>query len=86
MRTGRGEIDLVAARGDLLAFVEVKARPTLAMAAAAIGAKQRARLIAAATAWLAAQPALAARDIRFDVLLVDAVGRVRRIADAFRPD
>ena len=27
-----------------------------------------------------------ARGIRFDVLLVDAAGRVRRIADAFRQD
>lgn len=85
VRTGHGELDLVAARGGLLAFVEVKARPTFALAAAAIGTTQQARVVAAATAWLATRPALADRAIRFDVLLVDASGRVRRIADAFRP-
>ena len=86
VRTGAGEIDLVAERDGLLAFVEVKARPTLAEAAVALGPRQRARLVAAATSWLAANPAVrASAGIRFDVL-VDRDGRVRRIADAFRCD
>lgn len=84
LRTAAGEIDLVAERDGLLAFVEVKARPTLAGAAWSLGPKQRARLLAAAEIALADHPEWGRAGIRFDVLLVDAVGAVRRIEDAFR--
>lgn len=85
-RTPAGEIDLVAERDGLLAFVEVKARPSLAEAAHALGPRQRARLAAAAECWLAENPGRGAAGMRFDVLLVAADGAVRRIADAFRLD
>lgn len=83
-RTAAGELDLIAERDGLLAFVEVKARPSLADAAAALGPRQRARLLAAAEAWLAEHPAHGAAGARFDVIVVAADGAVRRIADAFR--
>jgi putative endonuclease len=84
LRTPAGELDLVAEREGLLAFIEVKARATLAEAAAALGPAQRRRLVAAAEWWIGANPGHGAAGMRFDVLLVDAGGRVRRIADAFR--
>ncbi len=84
LRTGAGELDLVAERDGVLAIVEVKRRPTLTAAAEALGVRQRARLLAAAEALLAAQPDWGRAGVRFDVMLVDAAGRVRRIADAFR--
>jgi len=62
----------------------VKARPTLAEAAAALSARQRLRLLGAAEQLLAEHPGWGRRGVRFDVLLVDATGTVRRIADAFR--
>lgn len=83
-RTAAGELDLVAEKDGLLAFIEVKARASLADAAAALGARQRARLVRAADAWLGANPGHGARGMRFDVLLVAADGTTRRIADAFR--
>ncbi len=83
-RTEAGEIDLIAEREGLLAFIEVKARPSLAEAAFALGPRQRARLVAAAEAWLAEHPGLGAAGMRFDVILVAADGTIRRIADAFR--
>lgn len=83
-RTPAGEIDLVAERDGLLAFIEVKARPSFAEAAFALGTRQRARLLAAAECWLAANPGHGAAGMRFDVFLVAADGAVRRIADAFR--
>jgi putative endonuclease len=83
-RTPAGEIDLVAERDGLLVFAEVKRRPSLAGAAAALGARQRARLLAAAEALLATHTAWGRAGVRFDVLLVDERGRVRRITDAFR--
>ena len=84
VRTPAGELDLVAEHDGLLAFVEVKARPSLSEAAHALGVRQRARLAAAAECWLAENPGRGAAGMRFDVLLVAADGSVRRIADAFR--
>ena len=76
----------MAERDGLLALVEVKARPDLAAAAAAISPRQRARLLAAGAAVLAEHPGWGRAGIRFDVMLVDAQGRVRRVADAFREE
>ncbi len=83
-RTEAGEIDIIAAQPDLLAIIEVKARRTLADAALALGARQRARLIAAADIALAEHPEWAREGMRFDLMVVDSTGTVRRIADAFR--
>ncbi len=83
-RTPAGEVDVVAERDGLLALVEVKRRRSLVEAAYALGARQRARLLAAAAVMLAANPGWGAAGVRFDVIVVDAAGRVRRIADAFR--
>jgi len=83
-RSPVGEIDIVAATTELLAIVEVKARPTLAAAALSLGPRQQARLMAAAEIVLADHPEWARPGMRFDLLVVDARGTVRRIADAFR--
>jgi putative endonuclease len=85
-RSEAGEIDLIAESQGLLAFIEVKARPSFAEAAYALGPRQRARLVAAAEAWLAEHPGHGAARMRFDVMLVAADGTIRRIADAFRAD
>ena len=85
VRTPAGELDLIAERDGLLAFIEVKARPSLRDAAFALQPRQRARLVAAAEAWLAMHPGHGTAGMRFDVMLVAADGTIRRIADAFRP-
>ncbi len=84
MRTEAGEIDIVAARSGLLAFVEVKARATLREAAAALTVRQQERLRMAAELLLARHAHWPREAIRFDLLLVDRAGTVRRIADAIR--
>jgi putative endonuclease len=84
MRTKAGEIDAVAEKDGLIAFVEVKSRPTLAMAAYALGERQQGRLMAAAEILLSEHPDWGGNGVRFDVVLVDRQSRVRRIADAFR--
>src|SRR5271157_999410 len=86
LRTEAGEIDVVAATRDMLAIIEVKARATLADAALALGRRQQARLLAAAEIVLAKHPEWARDGIRFDLIVVDSAGRVRRIADAFREE
>jgi putative endonuclease len=84
LRTKAGEIDIVASREGLLVFGEVKCRPDLLRAAYALGLRQQGRLRAAAEIALADHPDWGGGDVRFDVLLVDRAGVVRRIADAFR--
>ncbi|MBP0447496.1 YraN family protein [Roseomonas sp. SSH11] len=82
-RTALGELDLVAEREGLLAFIEVKARPSLEEAAFALSPRQKARIMAAAEAWLTAHPGHGSAGMRFDVILVAPTG-LRRIRDAFR--
>jgi putative endonuclease len=85
LRTGAGEIDLVARRGGLTLIVEVKARPGAAEAAFAIGKRQRARLVAATEALMAKEPAWFGEGLRFDAMFVAADGSVHWLEDAFRP-
>jgi putative endonuclease len=84
LRTSAGEIDMVAEKDGLLAIVEVKARRRLADAAVSLSDRQQARLISATEIILANNPHWGAQGVRFDLLLVDAAGVVRRIVDAFR--
>ncbi len=84
VRTKAGEIDALAEKDGLLAIVEVKARPTLAAAAAALGTRQQGRLMAAAEIVVGEHPEWGKAGIRFDVMLVDRQNRVRRVMDAFR--
>jgi putative endonuclease len=86
VRTPAGEIDMVVEKDGLLAIVEVKARPSLAAAAASLSFRQQARLVGAAEIVLAENPHWGKQGVRFDLLLVDAAGSVRRIVDAFRGD
>jgi putative endonuclease len=65
-----GEIDIVAVRRSVVAFIEVKARRDVATAAESIAARQQERIARAAHAFLQRQPHLAAHDQRFDVMLV----------------
>lgn len=74
LRTRVGEIDIVASRGRTLVFAEVKARPDLATARAAVTARQRIRLARAAAWFLKGHPHYAGHSVRFDLLAV-APGR-----------
>ena len=81
---GRGEIDIVARRGSVIAFIEVKARADLDSAAEAVSPRQRERLLRGAEAYLAARPRLAHLSPRFDAVLA-APGRwPRHVIDAWR--
>jgi putative endonuclease len=65
-----GEIDIVARRGDNIAFVEVKVRRTLDEARTAIGFVKRRRISRAARSWLAANPWAAPLTWRGDAVYV----------------
>jgi len=70
VRTGAGEIDLVALRGRTVAIVEVKARSELATALEAVSPRSQARLVRAAHAWLARNPRFGDHTVRFDIVVV----------------
>jgi putative endonuclease len=82
-RTPYGEIDLVARRRGLVAFIEVKARASLDEAAYAVTPRQQARIIAAAQAWLMAHPEHADFELRFDVVLIAPRRLPRHLLAAF---
>ncbi len=82
-----GEIDLVVRRGNVIAFVEVKARRAAGEAIHSITPNQRRRIERAAEAFVARAPSLSRCDWRFDVVLVDGLGRLpRHMPDAWRPE
>ena len=83
-RTKLGEIDLIARRGDLVAIVEVKARPNLAAAMDAIGGMSERRIEAAADLWLARQRDYARLSMRFDMVAVLPWRWPVHVPDVFR--
>jgi putative endonuclease len=84
LRTKAGEVDAVAEKGGILSIIEVKSRPTLAEAAIALTVRQQARLVGACEIILGEHPDWGINGVRFDILVVNQAGTVRRIADAFR--
>lgn len=86
-RCKAGEIDLVVRRGSLVVFCEVKTRSRTAhgVPAEAVDGRKQARLRRLAGHWLAERRPRA-RDIRFDVIAVEAASnglRVTHLPDAF---
>lgn len=93
VRVGRGELDLIARRGGVLAFVEVKARRSSACGTPedAVGPRKRRQVARLAELWLASRPwALSGvGEVRFDIVAVDATrypAEVRHLPGAFTAD
>ncbi len=82
-RVASGEIDLIARRGRVLAYVEVKARPNLEEARQALTPRQRRRIERAAEAFLQQHPGLAGLDQRFDVVLLAPKRRPHHLETAW---
>ena len=83
-KTPVGEIDLIAKRASIIAFVEVKARPSAAAAMESVSARQRRRIARAALLFLQKRPHLAKLQIRFDVILVTPGKWPDHLVDAWR--
>ncbi|MFG1420682.1 YraN family protein [Roseixanthobacter liquoris] len=86
VRTGAGELDIVARTATLLVFCEVKLRADLVQAAQSVLPRQRRRIAAAAEAYLAANPALCGLDMRFDAILLGLDGAAEHLPGAFDAD
>ena len=81
-----GEVELITLEGELLVFVEVRARSRTGYGRPedTVDHRKRRRLAQAAQAFLAGHPEHVEPACRFDVVAVDGDG-LRWIADAFRP-
>ncbi len=75
--SGGGEIDLIAQRGRVIAFVEVKARPDQNAALLAIDDRKLERIGKAARNWLTRARNPQSLTLRFDAILI-APGRFPR--------
>ena len=83
-KTPYGEIDLVAQKGNILAIVEVKNRPSLEQAQAALYSADLSRIEEAAYAYQARRNHLQDMSIRFDAVFVTTHWRVRHVKNAWR--
>ena len=83
VRTPLGEVDLVARRGRIVAFVEVKARANAGEAALALD-EYRLKRVAAAAGALAARFARTGDDIRIDAMFVVPWRVPRHLPDVWR--
>ena len=92
VRADRVEIDIIARRGRVLAFVEVKTRRTHAygFGEEAVDARKRARLVRGAAAWLHGNRGQrrSGQTIRFDVIVCEretpaAEWQIRHLKSAF---
>jgi putative endonuclease len=83
-RTKVGEIDLIAGRGGVIAFIEVKRRDDAAAGLEAVGPAARLRIRRAAELFLKRRPDLASRGLRFDVIVITPWRWPQHIANAWR--
>ena len=82
-RTRLGEIDLIVRKGDLVAFVEVKARIGEQEAIDAVGYATQNRIRAASDIWLSKRKDAAGLSQRYDVIAVLPGRLPRHFANAF---
>ena len=82
-KTRVGEIDIVARRGNTLAFVEVKLRKTSQTAAEAIHFRNQERVRRASSLYLQRHPEYTGTDVRFDAVVMAWGSWPQHITDAF---
>lgn len=77
-----GEIDLIVREGETVVFIEVKKSSSHALAAEQLTYGQMQRIMATASEFVGGEPNGQNTDMRFDVALVDAMGRIEIIENA----
>ena len=82
-KTSYGEIDLIIQRGDLIAFVEVKARQSIDQALESISSKMRMRIQNAALHYMSENPATQNYELRFDVVAVKPPLSIHHLENAW---
>ncbi|KCZ48591.1 MULTISPECIES: YraN family protein [unclassified Hyphomonas] len=80
-----GEIDLIAKRGNLVAFIEVKFRADVQIAAGAVTPSVWQRIARAADCWLARHPAHSDYGWHHDLIELAPRKLPQHLQDASRP-
>lgn len=86
-RLGRGELDIVAVRHEILAFIEVKLRPDRDAGLLSVHVDKQARLRSAASAWLGGHPSFQHLQCRYDLIILTpgkVRSRIEYLQDVFR--
>jgi len=78
-----GEIDLIGRDGNVVVFVEVKQSKTHDLAATHVSQGQIGRIFAAVDEFVAGEPQGLLTDVRIDLALVDGLGRIEVVENAF---
>lgn len=81
-RGSAGEIDLISQTGDETIFIEVKKADTHAQAAERLSDRQIGRIMGTASEFMGTLPDGQLSHVRFDVALVDAMGRIDVLENA----
>lgn len=84
-RRPMGEIDIIAQRGQILVFIEVKQRARLETALDAVPERAWQRISAAATAYAGAKPFARDLDWRFDLIAIVPGRWPKHYRDYWRP-
>jgi len=85
-RNHGGEIDIIARRGGVVAFIEVKARASAKDALESVTADKCVRLQRAAEGFVASHPRYAQLDLRFDVMVITSPFTIHHLQDAWRAE
>ncbi len=86
-RAGRGELDIVAVKDGILAFIEVKMRPDRDAGLLSVHTDKQRRLRSAAAAWLVRHAAFQHLQCRYDLIILTPGrfrSRIEYLQDAFR--
>ena len=81
-----GEVDLIMRRGEVTAFIEVKARRSIDLAVESVTPYQSKRISAAARSWMGRDPVAAAQACRFDIVAICPYHWPHHIENAFYGD
>ena len=85
VRSRHGELDLIAVRGDRLAFIEVKYRRTLEAAFTSVSGEQANRMADAAEQWAWKHPAYRNHRLGLDAIYIAPWRMPRHLVDALQP-
>ncbi len=80
---GAGEIDIIAEKKGVIAFIEVKFRADINTAAESVNTRVQARRIKGAEYFLMTRPELTNKEMRFDVILISPKHLPEHIENAF---
>jgi len=85
-KTKLGEIDLIARKEKILAFIEVKARSGFNESLGALSPQSAGRIARAAALWTSSRPWARSLFMRFDIVAVVPGKAPRHYANAFQPE